>query len=343
MLAIAIAASAPALVRADATSPAEREAQARFEEGLARVKASNFEGARVSFTQAYAVLHKPYILWNLALAEEKTGHTLEALAHFKQFTSTSPGGDDEASARRHVAELMVQVGHVDVAAPAGAQVVVDGTPAGVAPLAEPVDVLPGRHHLEARGAQETNEADADVTAGQLVHVSLARSAEPPGALASPAAPAEPPASPPSSADTLPLTPPDVGAGTAGRELSAARVMSVVVVGAAAAASLSLGIYFGVQSQNEKGTGDTFRQTYPSNYCTTMGGSAVCAQWNDAVQSQARDATLSNVFYATSGALAAGALLTWFLWPSDSASSKPAAWLSPALGPDGAGLGAAGRF
>ena len=32
--------------------------------------------ARVSFTQAYAVIHKPYILWNLALAEDKSGHRL---------------------------------------------------------------------------------------------------------------------------------------------------------------------------------------------------------------------------------------------------------------------------
>src|ERR1700730_14420850 len=89
MLAGALAVAVPSVARADDPA-AEREAQARFEEGIARVKTGNFEGARISFLQAHAVLHKPYILWNLALAEEKTGNVLDALGHFKQFVRLSP-------------------------------------------------------------------------------------------------------------------------------------------------------------------------------------------------------------------------------------------------------------
>ncbi len=93
-LAAALALSLPRTARAD-DSVLEREAQARFEEGVARVKAGNIEGARVSFAQAYTVLHKPTILWNLALAEEKTGHLVEALGHFKELArGAQDGGDD---------------------------------------------------------------------------------------------------------------------------------------------------------------------------------------------------------------------------------------------------------
>src|ERR1700730_7424152 len=84
MLAGALAVAVPSVARADDPA-AEREAQARFEEGIARVRAGSFEGARISFLQAHAVLHKPYILWNLALAEEKTGNVLDALGHFQPF------------------------------------------------------------------------------------------------------------------------------------------------------------------------------------------------------------------------------------------------------------------
>ena len=52
--------------------PAERDAQARFDEGIVRVKAGDLEGALLSFRQAYALVHRPVIVWNLALVEEKT-------------------------------------------------------------------------------------------------------------------------------------------------------------------------------------------------------------------------------------------------------------------------------
>src|SRR5208283_5846242 len=102
LLTVALAPSLPLVARAE-DSVLEREAQARFEEGVARVKAGNIEGARVSFAQAYAVLHKTTILWNLALAEEKTGHALEALAHFKELArGAQSGGDDRGNAEKHI-------------------------------------------------------------------------------------------------------------------------------------------------------------------------------------------------------------------------------------------------
>jgi hypothetical protein len=165
-------ASAPA--RAD--DKATRDAQARFEEGLERVKASDFEAARVSFTQAYAVLKKPDILWNLALAEEKSGHLVDALAHFKKVRTAAKNDHDRAGAERHIADLMPQTAHIDVQAASGSPVTLDGIGVGMAPLVEPLDVAAGHHHIEVGVAQGTTKsADCEAVVGQMVHVSFLQS------------------------------------------------------------------------------------------------------------------------------------------------------------------------
>jgi hypothetical protein len=116
----AVAISRPAAAQGP-DDPAVRDAQARFEEGLERVKAGDYEGARVSFAQAYAALKRPAILWNLALAEEKTGHLVEALSHFKRVErDKSATASDRDEAQRHAAALTGRTGHVDVQAPPGA-------------------------------------------------------------------------------------------------------------------------------------------------------------------------------------------------------------------------------
>ena len=172
MLAGAIVVGLAGTSRAEDAAAAQRDAQSRFNEGLARVQAGNFEGARMSFTQAYAVLHKPDILWNLALTEEKCGMALTALEHFKDYAHQVTGSNERMAASKHILELGTKTGHIDVVAPSGATVVVDGVTAGEAPLAEPVDVEPGRHHVVERIGGVAKSADSDVTPGQVVHVSF---------------------------------------------------------------------------------------------------------------------------------------------------------------------------
>src|ERR1700733_14564367 len=58
---------------------ATRDAKARFEEGLKRYEAQDFEGARVAFQQAYSVLPAVDILYNLALSELRSNRPVEAL------------------------------------------------------------------------------------------------------------------------------------------------------------------------------------------------------------------------------------------------------------------------
>jgi tetratricopeptide (TPR) repeat protein len=257
-----------------------REARARFEEGLAYLKANNFEGARVSFAQSYAVLHRPSILWNLALAEEKSGHALEAIGHFKEYLRQFSREDESAAAKKHLDDLMAQTGHVEVAASAETQATVDGPPTGTAPP----DVAPGRRPVEALPSERT-----DVRA-----------------------------------------PPATGFWTP-------RVIAVTAVGGAAIVSLGLGIGLALQARSDEDRAGRLQRQLNAQSCSPP---AQCAAWNDAVDAQNRDTALSSGFYVAAGALAAGAVATWLLWPKQ---PPVAAWVMPTVGDRNVALSAAGRF
>jgi hypothetical protein len=341
LLAAALIATAAPAARA-AGDKAIREAQARFEEGIARVRAGDFEAARVSFAEAYAVIRKPDILWNLALSEEKSGHLLEALGHFKQAAREAVDDSERVKAQKHVDVLMGQTGHLEVLAPPGTQLALDGVAAGVAPLSEPLDVAPGKHRVESRSLQGLKKTtDADVVTGQVAHVSFmtADTSAPPAATIPEANAAVPSA----STDVQPVDASPRDATDHPKTFWTSRMISVVAVGGSAVAGLGLGVLFGLQSQSDASTATAFRSKYPSDACAkpTSAMSGTCAQWNDAVKGQNREATLSNVFYVAGAVLAAGAVATWFLWPKETRGGV--SWVLPVVSPAGGGIGAGGTF
>jgi hypothetical protein len=330
-------ATAPA--RAD--DKAMRDAQARFEEGLHRVKAGDFEAARVSFTEAYAVLKKPDILWNLALAEQKSGHPVDSIVHFKQFKALAKSDRERAGADRHIAELAPLTAHIDVAAPSGANVSVDGAIAGTAPLPEALDVGAGHHTVEvalAQGARRS--ADVDAIVGQVVRVSfvqadgtLVPAAPAPAPPPAPAAAAAP--SPAPAPAALPDAPPPDQPGT----FWDARGITVVSLGGLAVVSAALGLSFGIVSNNDSSTASTLRQQNPSCAGSTSSG---CSQLASTTSAQHGAYVTSEVFWIGAGVLAVGAVATYFLWPRHS-SSTAAIRIVPAATPGGAGAFAVGSF
>jgi hypothetical protein len=321
---------------------ASREAEARFTEGLAAVKNKDYEAARLSFAQAYTVLHRPLILWNLALSEEKSNHPLEAIGHFRQVTRDLPGGSEWSSAQKHLDALLTQMGRIDVQAPAGSSFILDGAEvAGTAPLADPLDVKPGHHVVEAKMTQGgTKAASVDVTPGQIAHVTLAADAPAPAPVAAPApiAPAgrNPATTEAQGTDATPVT----EGGQSSRTSTAKVVLTVTFVGAAAAAA-GLGAYFGLQSRDNANTAAGDRQTYGQSACGGSAPPSYCGTWDKAVQTENRDAMVSNILYIGAGVFAVSAVVTWFLWPKGGRSAS--AWVLPTVGPAGAGVGAGGRF
>ena len=329
----ALAVAAPA----SADDAAQKDGQARFEEGIARVRAHDFEAALLSFRQAYAVTHSFAVVWNLALVEEKTNHPVEALGHFKEYLRVAPPTDpDRSRARKHIDGLNAAMGHIDVSAPTGAVITVDGTQSlGATPLGDPVDVLPGRHSVEARLGAVVRSLTVDALAGPTIRADF-------GGMVGPDAPAS---APPGIAATRQADslssgaephPPDAAQG---HSPSTARVITVASLAGAALISLGTGFYFALASHNDANIVAGFRSQYPSDECANNSSTAVCAQWRGAVNGQNTDAALSDVFYIGSGVLAAASVATFVWWPRE--SKGVSMWLVPTASP--AGLGAAGRF
>lgn len=333
---------------AAAEDPTVQDAQARFEEGLERVRAGDYEAARISFAQAYALLKRPSILWNLALAEEKTGRPVDALEHFKAVVrDASAASGDRENAQRHAAVLEAQTGHLDVRAAPGASLRVDGNPVeAVTPLDEPLDVVPGHHVVEARWAEGSKSASVDVAAGQTARVSfdereIAGGAGPVPAEAAPAAPGV--ASPGA------LAPPGAESEPAGSrpQSSTAHVVATASLGGAAVVAVVAGVVLGLDSRSKANEAASDRAqlgqggALGDSACTVAGPQSLCPGLSDAVRAQNRDAEVSDVLYATGGLLAAGALAAWFLWPRS--RTETAVWAAPAVGASGLGVQAGGRF
>ena len=88
----------------------------------------------------------------------------------------------------------------------GAEIAVDGESVGQSPLADPVDVSPGSHSVEARYAGRSTSSTVNAPAGKVVNVPLNLDAAAGGAAAAPPAGAAPvPAATPSGDDSAPAT------------------------------------------------------------------------------------------------------------------------------------------
>lgn len=194
----------PARAQSATDNPTTEVARARFKEGVGFYDKGQFEQARASFLQAYALKKHPAVLLNLAWSSLKSGHTLEAEHYFKQFLTDSKDITDKqrADANDGLNQAHAKLGRIDVAAVAGTEVTVDGDKVGTTPLSDPILVEPGAHTVKFKGPDGTTDTDSvTVLAGEKAIARFAKTA----AAAPPAAATTPP---PASTDTeAPPTPP----------------------------------------------------------------------------------------------------------------------------------------
>jgi hypothetical protein len=334
MLAAAAIWAAPGPAIADERDT--REAKERFEEGLARARTGDWEGARRSFQQSMAVVHSQAALFNLALAEEKCARPVEALTHFKEYEHRySPEGDERVQAQRHIGELSAKVGHIEVQAPSGTVLTLDGSQsAGTAPLTEPLDVAPGHHTIVAKLAAGTQSLEVDAIAGQVRHLAF-----PLGGAAQPAPPVTTPGEDPLGGAPQGATPAPAPATAeqlpASGERNGARFVAVAAIGGAALVAGGLGLYFGAQSNSD---GDRVSSLQKSPTCKSG-----CADLQSAVDSANSEHVISDGLFIGAGVLAAVAVGTLALWPRTPSASTSALRVVPVAGPTGAGVTAVGAF
>jgi len=186
--------SAPAFAQAGNDDPTTKQARARFQEGVDYFDKKQFDNARASFLQAYALKKHPAVLLNLAQSCLKAGHALEAAKYFQQFLreSSQITSAQRSDAESGLADARSKIGRIDVSAPSGAEVFIDKDDqrAGTAPLSDSLDVDPGSHTVRIKKSDGTTETQTvSVSSGQRVAARFGGEKPPEAAVAATPSPA----------------------------------------------------------------------------------------------------------------------------------------------------------
>jgi hypothetical protein len=118
-----------------------RAAQVARTEGLRAFQAGQLELARARLLRAYELDFARETLRDLAIAELRSKRPLEALRHLRQFVEDPrTPAKDRADAQQYLDEAYGRTGHLTVDGPAGAEVLLDGTPKSMCPMKSDLDV-----------------------------------------------------------------------------------------------------------------------------------------------------------------------------------------------------------
>ncbi len=240
------------------------QARELYVEGTRAVHQGQWDRARLFYLSAWRAQHHWQIAGSLGHAEAAMDRNRDAAEHLSIFvreTRDLAGVDprDAAALARELERARARVGTVSVTvAPAGAEVLIDGVPAGRAPLVDPVFVEPGRHVIEARldGYRSASEA-RDLAPGGVAPVSLRLTQIPP--------PAPPPVLSPRAVAPPAVAPPRGGP------------IRAVVIGGAALGVVATGVGIGLAAASSaKAAASTTCET-----STTCNGASTLAGRRDA--------------------------------------------------------------
>jgi hypothetical protein len=322
---IATAMLAPRVARAQSASEI-KEAEARFTEGVRRHDLGDEEGARLKFLEAYSVVKRPNVLFNLARAEQLTGRFVDAIAHYKAFAAESAAdAADRERARKHVLELGALVGHVRIDAPSGAELWIDGQRVpGVAPLSDAIDVAVGPHTVEAHLGDRTKTTGVSCAAGQTVtaRVEIESTPEPVPAVVAPQ----------SGPATLE---PEESSASVRYKASGGKIGTTVVLGVAAVAAIGVGVGMQLAAGTKGNDVTSDQQGNGSSSCLAM--SPRCTQLSSDANAEAMDENVRTGAFIGAGVLAVAAVVAWVAWPNSKVTSG-SRHVVPLVSPGFAGLG-----
>jgi hypothetical protein len=365
----------PAWAQSAAEDPTTDMARARFKEGVGFYDKGQFEQARASFLQAYALKKHPAVLLNLAWSSLKSGHTLEAEHYFKQFLTEGKDITDKqrADANDGLNQSHAKLGRIDVAAAAGTEVTVDGDKVGTTPLPDPILVEPGAHTVKFKGPDGATDTDSvTVLAGEKAIARFAKTAS--------AAPAATPTPPPVGTDTdatLPPPPPSdatpktpqaapakeetVNVGSHRSLLAPPETLAPIIVGGVVvvgSAALAIAMLVSKQTAQNKAN-DTAAQisAHGGTSCNpvTLGPNptttkeqvqTACDEYQSDNKDVNTDATIGNIAVGVSVIAAVGTIVYWLV--ADRRGDSPSTGsttpvVTPIVGPSVGGLSLSGSF
>jgi len=168
---------APSLRAEECTGEPAVCGRTEFEAGVAAFKSGDFQSARDHFEAAYGYRAHPVVLFNLALAESRLGHSLKALSQLDQVLADpqlpkdlKPRVEDErARADQAVATIEIDAG-------SGAEALVDDAKVSGSPAVARVDA--GTHRVRVMDQGRTVlDRSVRVRAGERLRLAVDRSRE----------------------------------------------------------------------------------------------------------------------------------------------------------------------
>lgn len=81
------------------------EAQRFFERGVAMFRRRRYDAALAAFTAAYRFAPLPEVIYNLAIASERTEHYGDAVDYYREYLRARPDDPDRPSIERTIREL----------------------------------------------------------------------------------------------------------------------------------------------------------------------------------------------------------------------------------------------
>jgi hypothetical protein len=373
LLALAPITFAPSVhAQGTADDPTTAMARARFKEGVEYYDKGEFEQARVSFLQAYALKKHPAVLLNLAWSCLKSGHPIEADRYFKQFLAEGRDITEKqrADANDGVAQSRAKIGRIEVVAGAGTEVTIDGDRIGNAPLAEPVPVEAGAHTVKFKGSDGSTDtqsitvmggekASARFKATLPVPAAVAPAPPPPPVAAPPPEPAPPPPPPPPkpAVEEAPRhigrapAPDAASVETGGKGAFAApkNGVPVVILGVVAVAGYAgavAALVFKQQAQDKADQVVAQLRAQPGfRTCNPPGVYAnACNAYATDTSNVNDDATGGNIALGVGIAATAGALVYWLVADKgDDAHAAASRVITPIVGPHVGGLALSTSF
>jgi hypothetical protein len=298
----------------------------------------NYESARAAFARAYELDPKARTMLQLGLAELNSDHPVEAAAHLREYLThiDEPADKLEAVRAKWLPRAEARTATLEITAPAGAEVSIDGSLQGQAPL-RAIVVREGEHDVSAQLGDLEQTHHVSARGGQLVDVSFE--------LTSPSPPAPPLSTSAANAASTPGPAPEPPPATS----SNAKWIAVLATGGGAVVAAGIGIGFAFASQRSGKDAQAARTLIDAKAnLTAWSGSecnppsspsagALCNQLDGQTSSQNRQATISNWAYGIAGVLGAASVASFFFWPGSPLRFEPT------MGARSAGLSSAGSW
>ena len=306
-----------------------KRAETAFETG-------KFEQARGLLLQAWALQPTPDVALALAQSEFELKRYRDSAEHFDFAIHGLDESQHEKAlslAKKALAEAKTQIAVLRVTTNrAGAEIRVDGTTVGKAPLESPLYLNPGTHELAARSSDAGIARPVSVQAGQesslsLPIVSQASRTDSPWAAGAPRA-----------TDTPEAT---------ATEPQSRSIAPVIVGGAVFLAGVTTGIVFRLDSDSQFNNANAIRARLSSTGCQGLPSTqADCAALADAARNGDRSRNWSTAGFLVAAGALLGTGFYWY-WPrsngNDTAEIPNRVKLNAAIVPHTAGLVISGDY